>query len=91
MHKLKNSLLYYINGFAALLVYKGISGAKAIIAGLPLLFLDISVSFINSQNEYWSQNIYLLETRKIKAIRQCIYQNLKGDYPKAFNIITRVK
>ena len=52
MHKLKNSLLYYINGFAALLVYKGISGAKAIIAGLPLLFLDISVSFINSQNEY---------------------------------------
>ena len=83
--------MYYITGFAALLVYKGISGAKVTIAGLPLLFLDISVSFINSQNEYWSQNIYLLETRKIKAIRQCIYQNLKGDYPKAFNIITRVK
>lgn len=91
MHKLKNSQLYYITGLAALLAYKGISGAKAIIAGLPLLFLDISVSFINSQNEYWSQNLYLLETRKIKAIRQCIYQNLKGDYPKVFNIITRVK
>lgn len=78
-------------GLAALLAHKGISGRKAMIAALPLLFLDIYVSFVNAHDKYWSENLYLLETRKIKAIRQCIYENLKGDYPKVFNIIERVK
>lgn len=46
---------------------------------------------MNAQNKYWAENLYLLEIRKIKAIKQCIYENLRGEYPKVFNIIERVE
>lgn len=78
-------------GLAKLLSVKGISSTNATIIGLPLFFLDLAVSFVNARSKYWAENLYLLETRKIKAIRQCIYENLRGDYPKVFNIIERVK
>lgn len=58
---------------------------------LPLIFVGMVADFISARESWWAETLYLLETKKIRYVKQCIYENLRGDYPKVFNIITRVK
>lgn len=73
--------------FKALLKYL----KKPLKGSLPFIFVGLVADFINNVESWWAETLYLLETKKIRYVKQCIYENLKGDYPKVFNIITRVK
>lgn len=63
----------------------------AIKSTIPMFFVGIFADGINKSKAWWAESLYLLTARKISKVRQCIYENLRGDYPKVFNIMERVK
>ena len=66
-------------------------GYSNIYAALPVFFIGIVTDSINDNNKRWAESLYQLQSHQIRYLKQCIYKNNKGEYPKVFNIIERVK
>ncbi len=43
------------------------------------------------KDKWWAESLYQLQSHLIRYLKQCIYKINKGEYPKIFNIIGRVK
>ena len=65
---------------------------KGIWSSVGRLCLTGFSEYFYVKSERWlSESIAMLAKNQIKYIEQSIYENLKSEYPKAFNIIRRVK
>lgn len=73
-------------------IYKTILMVLAILSSISYASEDSkTINFIFYKDKWWAESLYQIQSHLIKYLKKCIYKINKGEYPKIFNIIERVK